>query len=123
VEFHAGRAKTDPVSGATVSESDVYLDVRDAPDAVMPELRRRLAAFKASSALSDCTGGFAAHGEARFTVRLDGDGLAVVPAGSLAGTPAGRCLEDRLRAALASMAIPPDGEPYQVGLALVSPPR
>ena len=55
-------------------------------------------------------------------MRLDGDGLSIVPAGTLAGTPAGRCLEERLRAALATMGAPSDGEPYQVGLALVSPP-
>ena len=91
------------------------------PD-TMPELRRRLAAFRASAALSECTGGFAARGDLRFTIRLDDGGLALTPAGSLAAAPAASCLEERLRAALDGLPWSPEDGAYQVALALVSPP-
>jgi hypothetical protein len=102
-------------------ESSLHL-LGEAPDTVFPELRRRVRAFRQSTALSDCTDGFRRQGELDLTIRYTEAGLTLIPAGSLAGSGAARCLEDRLRLALAGLPPASAREPTQVGLRLASPP-
>ncbi|MBI5068935.1 MAG: hypothetical protein HZB56_11915 [Deltaproteobacteria bacterium] len=104
LQLAVGTPRTDPLSGETYVESQIHLEVRDEPDVLSPELWRLVQAFKSSSALADCTGGYAEKGSYQARVDLGTQGIAVASAGSLATGAAGRCLEDRLRAAVAPLA-------------------
>jgi hypothetical protein len=99
-QFAVGTPKTDPVSGETYVENQVHIGVRDEPDVLSPELWRLVQAFRTSSALSDCTRGYAERGSYKARVDLGSQAISVTSAGSLSTRAAGRCLEERLRAAL-----------------------
>ncbi|MFT3917694.1 MAG: hypothetical protein QM704_27510 [Anaeromyxobacteraceae bacterium] len=98
--FEGGQPKTDPVSGKTYWEHDVFYDTRNEPDTISPEFWRLVHVFRTSSALSDCTRGFAERGTYAARVGLHPPEIEVLSAGTLAPEVT-RCLDARLRQAVA----------------------
>ena len=115
----------DVVTGKPAVEMPSYLYVRSDADAkAMAALLAVTDAFKASSAVRDCTDGFAQKGTVKLIVTLDPSGTvqAQLEGAGLAQTSAGACLRDRLLA-LARAAQMPAPETEQTNwLFLQSPP-
>ena len=87
-------------------------------------LNRLLESFKASSALSDCTNGYQTSGTFEVLASLGESGLSYRFSGTLADTPAGRCIADRLQAAGAMARLPPPpAREARAGARFRSPPE
>jgi len=86
-------------------------------------LNSLLESFKASSAVSDCTNGYQTRGSFEVLASLGESGLSYRFSGTLADTPAGRCIADRLQAAGATARLPPPPAQARAGARFRSPPE
>jgi hypothetical protein len=114
-----------PVPGETSTWDDsVFQLVTEDEEMATRALDRLLESFKASSALADCTNGYQARGTFEVIASLSESGLSYRFGGTLADTPAGRCIADRFQAAGAMVRLSPrPGAEARAMARLRSPPE
>lgn len=124
--FGGGGPDHDPATRDGVWEHEVLFDVRperEQEDPLRATIRKLVADLERPELLDLCTRGYAERGTfgARFT--LGHDGLTFRFGGSLAPTPAGACLADRIRAIVTErLGSERVLEPYTALVTLTSPP-
>jgi hypothetical protein len=107
IQFVGSTPNQNPTTGETLTAGDAWLQIADEDEMKLSEpLNRLLDSFKASSALADCTNDYQVKGALVARLELGESGLSYQYSGTLAPTPAGRCIAERLQAMGAASGLP-----------------